>query len=227
MPESTPRYTRENMREKKREIFASTTLTLIAIIQSLAFSLLVSQVNAPFYCLDPLMGLQYFVCFLVIVTIWYEYFWAIWLFDWLPKICDAVIPFLLGALEGFMIYSIDYPDSTFGIRFEIWAGLLSFVGGWAYVNTNRHYQVGDFEREIQNVGKIAKSLQQRAVLVTFTAASTVFFSVWIQTQFSLVDPGFFSFVCSTLIMLVPIALLVNSSVTISRMERMLEERDQQ
>ena len=113
------------LRERMTQTFSATYLTLLSIIQGTTVALLFSTVqgllgrgefHAPQLVLT--IGL-----FLIIVLLWHQYQIGVILYEWVPQIVDAVIPFVLGACEFIAILGLQYGSlvtaATFAVFFVL------------------------------------------------------------------------------------------------------------
>jgi hypothetical protein len=89
-----------------RASFTTTYLTLTSIIQGVALAYLVSVVDEEMHTFRFANWLLVVTTFLAIVAAWYEYMNAVTVFVWIPRLRDALIPFLLGGSELALIRSL-------------------------------------------------------------------------------------------------------------------------
>ena len=146
----TYKITGEYLVERQKDLFPNTYLTLVAIIQGLALSLLVHEFHENVTILSLLMFLQYLLCFSVIVVVWHEYHWAAFLFAWMPKIPDSLIPFSIGVVEAILIYSVGNNENNTLFFFSFF--LITSAGAIGYHNTNSHYSEENFSKELLDFG---------------------------------------------------------------------------
>lgn len=116
------------------ESFHGAYLTLLSIVQGVAFAYLIQQWPDRG---DPFLPHQW-VLFLVaasfITLAWQEYLIGATMFAWVPTIIDSAVPFGLGALEAVVAASIDVSLS----RYVAACGALCVGGVAAY--SNYYYQ---------------------------------------------------------------------------------------
>lgn len=91
---------------------ANTYVTLVSIIQCLAMGFLINATEKAVSekTVNLVWGLRAVVALLVILVVWHRYvtsFRYLWEMSWL----DTLIPFLMGMVECWIIFSID-PDKT-------------------------------------------------------------------------------------------------------------------
>ena len=110
-----------------RDSHASTYLTLISIVQGVAFSYLVLYVITYHNCFKDISWILLASTFLIIVLTWNEYIMGIVSFVWIPGILDALIPFTLGSTEIYIIYSISELPTYWFKAMAIFA-MVSLVG---------------------------------------------------------------------------------------------------
>ena len=94
----------QTIRERAKEHFPSVLLTLLSIIQALALELLWNRLRGNDYFWDggisAVVGwTQAAVLLLGIFQVWLFYTSIVMRFRWVPTTRDAVIPFVMGALE--------------------------------------------------------------------------------------------------------------------------------
>jgi len=85
-------------------------LTLISMIQSLAFGYLLTTISVK-DLLTPTYALQVLGTFLVILMVWHEYAVGTMLFMWLIDFWDSLIPFLFGVVQFSLISSLKLQGS--------------------------------------------------------------------------------------------------------------------
>jgi hypothetical protein len=83
------------------------------------------------------LWIQILVCFLVIVGSWQEYMMGITIFNWIPKIEDALIPFLLGGSEFFLVQTLGEQES---VESPIVLSIYFLLGFFAMENMYRKAQ---------------------------------------------------------------------------------------
>lgn len=108
----------------------STYLTLISIVQGVAFSFLSFFVSTHYNDFNFVGWLLSLITLIVIVMTWNEYVMAVISFLWIPDFLDALIPFILGASEIFIVQSLSNEP-------EIWflaMAVFSFFGFIAFAN---------------------------------------------------------------------------------------------
>jgi hypothetical protein len=137
------------LEEKPKTDLSAFYLTLVSIIQSLAFTYLLGRLET--LLSNPATrtantGLQAIMAFLAIVLVWHQYAMGAIFFKWTLDIWDSVIPFLLGAAEYFMI-------ATMAKAYSLWLWSLPpfiFLAALAYWNQYRKAVVqGQTEASIQ------------------------------------------------------------------------------
>jgi len=199
------------------DLFPGSYLTLIAIIQSLAFSLLVSELLRKFDGLTLVTTLQYLGCFLVVCTIWHEYFWASWLFNWIPGVADSFIPFLVGGLEALLVFSVGRPTPQ-GL-FAISGGLLSIVGGLAYLNTDLHFSSRDFTSDMQDFYTKTKRAQRFDIVLCLFFGVVLVTSGALQKTRALFDVHCFELLSALAVIIVLAVQLICSAAVLASLKR--------
>jgi hypothetical protein len=116
-------------------------LTLISMLQSLAFGYLLTTISLK-DLLTPSYGLQVLSTFLVILLVWHEYAIGTMLFAWLVDFWDSTIPFLFGIVQFFLISALKPQDWSASAWFfclsafaalSLWASWNQFAKGSAHV----------------------------------------------------------------------------------------------
>lgn len=121
------------IRDRSKEHLPTVLLTLLSIIQALAFELLWSHLTEADYLFErswvsAIYWTQILAGFLGIVLIWIAYASNAMRFRWVPNTSDSVFPFLVGLLE-FSLVEVLGPD-TVGLWFlnlALLFGLMSWV----------------------------------------------------------------------------------------------------
>lgn len=112
--------------------FTTTYLTLTSIIQGVALAYLVSVVDEEMHAFELANWLLVAATFLMIVAAWYEYVNAVTVFVWIPRLRDALIPFVLGGTELLLIRSLRSQSALETSYLAI--GLISLVVLAAFLN---------------------------------------------------------------------------------------------
>ena len=94
---SEPRYLVIQYRLK--DSFAPTYLTVLSVIQGVALADLASVVAAGHREFNVLHWLLVVISFGLLIAVWNLYTIHSMIWDWIPDIRDAIIPFFLGAIE--------------------------------------------------------------------------------------------------------------------------------
>jgi hypothetical protein len=113
-------------------------ITLISVIQSLALGYLILTAKDQLaYTMrggsyDPILIILIVTTFIMIVGIWQELACMQLCFRYVPKVQDAMTIFLFGAIESFVIFSIDFHKIAwwylfFGFGFIVYAFRLMYV----------------------------------------------------------------------------------------------------
>jgi hypothetical protein len=118
-----------------RASFSSQYLTLTSIIQGVALAYLVVVVDEEMTQFSAAQWLFVVTAFLAIVSAWHEYMTAVTIFVWVPRLWDALIPFLVGGSELILIRSLRRPG---GLEWSFAAlGVLAVVTLLAFLNMYR------------------------------------------------------------------------------------------
>src|SRR5579863_5741635 len=106
------------VQQKLKDQFSSVYLTLLSVIQGVALADLAAVVATNSQQFTLTQWLLVLVAFGSVITTWSQYTMHIISLNWIPDVRDALIPFVLGALELFFNHLI--PLS---------------LGGWLFVGT--------------------------------------------------------------------------------------------
>jgi len=82
-----------------KDSFAPTYLTILSVIQGVALADLASVVAAEHRGFNVLHWLLVVITFGLLIAVWNLYSIHSMIWDWIPDVRDAIIPFLLGAIE--------------------------------------------------------------------------------------------------------------------------------
>jgi len=111
-------------------------LTLVSIIEAGAFGFLatlIDRLTSRGTKLDSITLPSWLLvaeAFFIIVAIWNEYFMGVTVFNWIPTLVDAIIPFTLATVQLFLTLSIER-----GIRWGfLTTAVFYFVGFFAFEN---------------------------------------------------------------------------------------------
>jgi hypothetical protein len=138
---------REFLIDRQREVFPSSLLTLVAIIQSLALAEFAAQCfeNDALHLSIPTIT-QGLACLFLILVIWFQYQWAALMFWWPPKFVDSVIPFGIGLLESTCILAWGrYHAAVYCWSFAV----ICFAGSFAYQNTQHYVNTVTFSPDVE------------------------------------------------------------------------------
>ena len=86
---------------KKRltDSFSLVYLTLLSVIQGVALADLALVVGAGYQQFTVVRWLLVLVNFGMVITVWHQFTMHITLWSWIPDLRDAIVPFVIGALE--------------------------------------------------------------------------------------------------------------------------------
>jgi hypothetical protein len=130
----------EEVAGRARSIFGVAYLTLTGVTQSVALAVLAARVEetyGDFHLANWVMAVN---AFLLIVIIWNEYSILSVAYVWRPTVADALIPFTLLALQGFVAHNV-YPDQQawlFALGAVFGVGAVAFGYGFAQAARHEH-----------------------------------------------------------------------------------------
>lgn len=87
------------VKQRLKGSFSQVHLTLLSVIQGVALADLAFIVGAGYQHFTVLRWLLVLVSFGMVITVWHQFTMHITLWGWIPDLRDAVIPFMIGALE--------------------------------------------------------------------------------------------------------------------------------
>lgn len=121
------------VQQKLKDQFSPVYLTMLSVIQGVALADLALVVGTNYQQFTFTQWLLVLVAFGAVITTWNQYMMYIISLAWIPDLRDAIIPFVLGALEILLNHLI--PLSFGGWLFA--AALLSSWGALATWHTQR------------------------------------------------------------------------------------------
>jgi hypothetical protein len=173
-PQDPALASKHRLLSRIEESFHGGYLTLMSIIQGVAFGFLVQQWPAQKDPFEPHQWILFFITAGFIALAWQEYLIGASMFAWVPTVIDALVPFGLGLVEAIVAASIRLPLSRF-----VAACALIVIGGFAaYVNYYVQAQegLGDSTRN----AAIFRPLHKSGLAILFLSAP--YYSVlWIWT----------------------------------------------
>ena len=116
------------VQQKLKDQFSSVYLTLLSVIQGVALADLALVVGTNSQQFTLTQWVLVLVAFGSVITTWHQYTMHIISLDWIPDVRDALIPFVLGALELFFNHLI--PLSLGG-----WLFIGALFSGWGALAT--------------------------------------------------------------------------------------------
>lgn len=154
------RITRERFVEGIRTGFPASYLTVLSIIQGVAFGVLIfNGANALKNGVAVSEPVFILISFGTLVIVWYEYSWLVRIFAWQPTVADAAIPFVLGASEALLTFFFESP-------FRWTLATITFVvaGAFAYWNTLHHTTAEAFDDYTPGLGYKCARIWRRRLL---------------------------------------------------------------
>jgi hypothetical protein len=151
------------LEQKSRQAHAGFYLTLVSIMQSLAFGYLLQVLGSELTTRGMLslnISLQALTMLLILILVWHEYAIGTIAYAWKLDFFDSTIPFLFGITEYAMISFMAISDDKqfFGkTRYVCWLwsiAAFAFVGVLAYFNQHKKAEIDSDENP--NTLKIPK-----------------------------------------------------------------------
>lgn len=167
-PETPVAHSLRRIERSFRDIY----MQLISIIQGLAFTTLAGVVVINYSTLTAGGWIRVTAAFLFIVAAWEEYMVGSMLFAWVPTPLDALVPFVLGAIEFALITTVTSTfDAYLGVTTVMWAASLI-----AYSNYTYHARRG-FASNVSSYQLLRRFLRSGLALTWFFAIS--YAALWI------------------------------------------------
>lgn len=150
--EPEPQY--RVLHHRLNDVFTPTYLTILSIIQAVALTDLAAVVAAEYRQFTVVNWLLALLTFGVLIIVWNVYTIQGTIWHWIPDVRDAVMPFVVGALELFLNHAI-----THGI--SVWLLGLAGIAAMGAVGTwFMHWRA---EREAGN-GQLLRYLKRHHLL---------------------------------------------------------------
>ncbi len=172
--------------QKSRQAHAGFYLTLVSIMQSLAFGYLLQVLGAELITKGALslnMLFQAATTLLAIILVWHEYAIGTIAYTWKLDLWDSAIPFVFGIAEYLMITFMVIPEDNklFGeTRYAYWLwsiAVFAFIGILAYLNQHKKAEIDSDENpEVKNIPK--KNLRVTFAYLAFFVLLAAFFSIF-------------------------------------------------
>ena len=128
-PLSEPEPHHRLLHNKLKGSSASTYLTALSVIQGVALADLASIALAHYPQFTVGQWLLGVLSFVMLINIWDAYTTLSTLWNWIPDLRDAVIPFVFGALELFLNHAILLSLSAWLLAFALLTGMAA-LGNW-------------------------------------------------------------------------------------------------
>ncbi len=116
------------LHHKMKDSFTPTYLTVLSVIQGVALADLALVVVAGYKQFTIVQWLLVVLTFATLITTWNQYIMQSTLWEWVPDIRDAAIPFTFGALELFL-------NHTIILSLSAWLFVLAVLAGLAVLAT--------------------------------------------------------------------------------------------
>jgi hypothetical protein len=117
------------LHHKMKDSFTPSCLTVLSVIQGVAVADLASVVAAGYQQFTLVQWLQVVLTFAILIIMWDAYMQQSALWEWIPDIRDAAIPFTFGALELFLNHTISLSLSAWLFALALLSGI-SALANW-------------------------------------------------------------------------------------------------
>jgi hypothetical protein len=114
---------------KLKNSFAPSYLTILSVIQAVALADLATIVAARYEQFTIVHWLLVLLTFFVLIIIWNVYTIQSNVWEWIPDVRDAAIPFVTGALELFLNHTITLSFSSWLLGL-VGIGIIGALGTW-------------------------------------------------------------------------------------------------
>jgi hypothetical protein len=111
------------LHHKMKDSFTPSCLTVLSVIQGVALADLASVVVAGYKQFTLVQWLLVVLAFAILIIMWDAYMQQSTVWEWVPDIRDAAIPFVFGALELFLNHTISLSLSAWPFAFALLSGM--------------------------------------------------------------------------------------------------------
>jgi hypothetical protein len=111
------------LHHKMKDSFTASCLTVLSVIQGVALADLALVVVAGYQQFTLVQWLLVVMTFAILIIMWDAYMQQSLLWEWVPDIRDAAIPFVFGALELFLNHTISLSLSAWLFAFALLSGM--------------------------------------------------------------------------------------------------------
>jgi hypothetical protein len=123
---------RSHLKKSARDLYPHAYLALLGLGQAVTFHLLCEdfshlKIHDPLYITSVLLSIE---TLFLLILVWNDYFMVITLFNWIPSLADAALPFMLFGAEVAMAKTIHMP-----LYWNISCAVFGFIGFLAFQNT--------------------------------------------------------------------------------------------
>lgn len=173
-----PQPHHQMMHRKMKDSFTPVYLTVLSVIQAVAMADLASVVANGYTQLTSVQWLQAAITFATLIIVWDAFTQVSILWEWVPDIRDSAIPFVIGALELFLIHTIVL--SLSGWLFA--SALLSGMATLANWHTTRQAS-----KEAENAAMSGLLWRQARFIVLSAGLSALFLLLAVVSQVASLD----------------------------------------
>lgn len=107
------------LRKRLKESFTLVYMTALSVIQGVALADLAGNVAEGYKEFTVLHWLLALLTFGILIAIWNEYMMHSTIWDWIPDLRDAALPFTIGALELFLNHTISLSLSLWLVAYAL------------------------------------------------------------------------------------------------------------
>jgi len=152
------------LHHKLKGAFAPTYLTLLSIVQAVALADLAGIVAAEHQQFTVVQWLLVLLTFCMLISIWNVYTIQVAIWDWIPDVRDAAMPFVVGALELYLNHAIM-------LSLSYW--LLGFAGIATMGALGTWYMHWRAKTEVENAQLLSLLTSHHLVFALYYAGGTV------------------------------------------------------
>ena len=154
------------LKQRLKDSFSLVYLTLLSVIQGVALADLALIVGAGYQQFTVVRWLLVLVNFGMVISIWHTFTIHITLWSWIPDLRDAIVPFMIGALE--LVF-----NHTISLSLSAWLFIVAIIASMA---TLAIWYVGQRAKEENENTKLLGLLrrQHRLFALYNLGASTLY-----------------------------------------------------
>jgi len=139
------------LKQRLKDSFSLVYLTLLSVIQGVALADLALIVGAGYQQFTVVRWLLVLVNFGMVISVWHTFTIHITLWSWIPDLRDAIVPFMIGAIE--LIF-----NHTISLSLSVWLFIVAIIASTA---TLAIWYVGQRAKEESENTKLLSLLKRQ------------------------------------------------------------------